>query len=268
MEMQGEEDGGGGKKISMKSIQFIWKKAQELERDHLLVSFLCTLYIVEELNDYVKSNSTDIEAKDVFLQCLEKAEQMRLSLGAVDYTKLGDFCRKLFLAADRHDRQAEITKKTLQMFFTSQIFYEILNHFQKLDDDEKKKYLYAKYKTVYLKKCFDNGIKPEPGSPRNEGGETPSPEASGDGGAPNKETTLEDYTENLDSSRGMQKFELEAYKAQQNGVDFAASLKHAQYAVNGACAKVGTRMYCQVGIPFFFFFLVKKRCLLLQNSLA
>lgn len=232
MEMQGEEDGGGGKKISMKSIQFIWKKAQELERDHLLVSFLCTLYIVEELNDYVKSNSTDIEAKDVFLQCLEKAEQMRLSLDAVDYTKLADFCKKLFLAADRHDRQAEITKKTLQMFFTSQIFYEILNHFQKLDDDEKKKYLYAKYKTVYLKKCFDNGIKPEPGSPRNEGGETPSPAASGDGGGPNKETTLEDYTENLDSSRGMQKFELEAYKAQQNGVDFAASLKHAQYAVN------------------------------------
>ncbi|GAB64639.1 hypothetical protein PCYB_022090 [Plasmodium cynomolgi strain B] len=183
----------------MKSIQFIWKKAQELERDHLLVSFLCTLYIVEELNDYVKSNSTDIEAKNVFLQCLDKAEHIRLSLDVVDYTKLADFCKKLFLAADRHDRQAEITKKTLQMFFTSQIFYEILNHFQKLDDDEKKKYLYAKYKTVYLKKCFDNGIKPEPGSPRNEGVETPSPEA---------------------------------YKAQQNGVDFAASLKHAQYAVN------------------------------------
>ncbi|EDL43869.1 hypothetical protein PVIIG_03587 [Plasmodium vivax India VII] len=36
MEAQGEQDGGGGKKVSMKSIQFIWKKAQELERDHLL----------------------------------------------------------------------------------------------------------------------------------------------------------------------------------------------------------------------------------------
>ncbi|EUD65322.1 hypothetical protein C922_04265 [Plasmodium inui San Antonio 1] len=217
MEAQEEQDGGGGKKISMKSIQFIWKKAQELERDHLLVSFLCTLYIVEELNDYVKNNSTDIEAKNIFLQCLDKAEHTRSSFDAVDYTKLADFCKKLFLAADRHDRQAEITKKTLQMFFTSQIFYEILNHFRKLDDDEKKKYLYAKYKTVYLKKCFDKGIKPEPGSPRNEGGETPPP-APGDEGAPdweemhqgepNQQTTHGDYTENCDRLRDMHKFEL------------------------------------------------------------
>lgn len=197
---------------------------------------------MEELNEYVKGNSTDIEAKDIFLQCLDKAEHIRPSFDAVEYTKLADFCKKLFLAADRHDRQAEITKKTLQMFFTSQIFYEILNHFRKLDEDERKKYLYAKYKTVYLKKCFDNGIRPEPGSPRNAGGEAPSPAAPGDGGAPdwgemhqgepNEQTTQEDYTEKCESLMDMHKFELEAYKAQQNGVDFAASLKHAQYAVN------------------------------------
>lgn len=54
------------------------------------------------------------------------------------------------------------------MFFTSKIFYEILNHFKNLSTEENKKYVYAKYKTIYLKKCFDNNITPEPGSPKNE----------------------------------------------------------------------------------------------------
>ncbi|GAW79144.1 vacuolar protein sorting-associated protein VTA1 [Plasmodium gonderi] len=251
METPGEEAGEKNKKVSMKSIQFIWKKAQELERDHLLVSFLCTLYIVEQLNDYIKNNSADIEAKNILMQCLNKAEQVRPSFDSVDYTKLADFCKKLFLAADKHDRQEEITKKTLQMFFTSQIFYEILSHFRKLDPCEKKKYLYAKYKTVYLKNCFDNNVKPEPGTPRNETtGDVSSSEESPEEIAINgnemfkDQTAYENQTEKCENFQGIPKFEMDAYMEQQNGADIATSLKHAQYAVNGELRELNLALSC------------------------
>ncbi|CXH88860.1 vacuolar protein sorting-associated protein VTA1, putative [Plasmodium berghei] len=157
-----------GEKPNMKQIKFILKKSEELEKKHSLVSFLCVLYVSEKLNDYVKNNYSDIEAKDLLLNCVKKAEEIRPSFDLIDYSKLADLCKQLFLAADKNDRTDEITNKTIHMFFTAQIFYEILNHFQALNNDEKKKYLYAKYKTIYIKKCFDNNIKPEPGSPKAE----------------------------------------------------------------------------------------------------
>ncbi|VTZ66863.1 vacuolar protein sorting-associated protein VTA1, putative [Plasmodium chabaudi chabaudi] len=155
-------------KPNMKQIKFILKKSEELEKKHSLASFLCVLYVSEQLNDYVKNNYSDTEAKNLLLNCVEKAERIRPTFDSLDYSKLADLCRQLFLAADKNDRTEEITNKTIHMFFTAQIFYEILNHFQTLNDDEKKKYLYAKYKTIYIKKCFDNDIKPEPGSPKPE----------------------------------------------------------------------------------------------------
>ncbi|ETB60618.1 hypothetical protein, variant 2 [Plasmodium yoelii 17X] len=163
-----------GEKPNMKQIKFILKKSEELEKKHPLASFLCVLYISEKLNDYVKDNYSDIEAKDLLLNCVKKAEGIRPSFDFIDYSKLADLCKQLFLAADKNDRTDEITNKTIHMFFTAQIFYEILNHFQTLNSDEKKKYLYAKYKTIYIKKCFDNNIKPEPGSPKVELEQDPS----------------------------------------------------------------------------------------------
>ncbi|CAD2096513.1 vacuolar protein sorting-associated protein VTA1, putative [Plasmodium vinckei] len=155
-------------KPNMKQIKFILKKSEELEKKHSLASFLCVLYVSEQLNDYVKNNYNDTEAKNLLLNCVEKAEQIRPTFDSLDYSKLANLCKQLFLAADKNDRTEEITNKTIHMFFTAQIFYEILNHFQTLNDDDKKKYLYAKYKTIYIKKCFDNNIKPEPGSPKPE----------------------------------------------------------------------------------------------------
>ncbi|SBT70274.1 vacuolar protein sorting-associated protein VTA1, putative [Plasmodium malariae] len=244
---EGEEaNSEENKKVNIKSIHFILKKSEELEKDHLLVSFLCTLYIAEQLNNYLKNNYGDTEAKNIMIKCIDKAEQIRPLFDSVDYNKLADFCKKLFLAADKCDRNEEMTKRTMHMFFTSQIFYEILNHFRQLDDDEKEKYMYAKYKTIYLKKCFDKDIKPESGLPVEQKGETSlsaesDEEIRKEGKEMNEksahnETINEKIIIKNDNHNNyfedIKELELDKRKKVEKNVDFALSLRHAQYAVN------------------------------------
>ncbi|SBS80102.1 vacuolar protein sorting-associated protein VTA1, putative [Plasmodium ovale curtisi] len=240
------------KKINMKAIHFILKKADELEKDHLLVSFLCILYLAEQLNEQVKNNCADVEAKNMLMRCLERAEKIRKSFDSPDYDKFAQFCKRLFLAADKNDRTGEITKRTLQMFFTSQIFYEILNHFKVLDSDEKKKYMYAKYKTIYIKKCFDNNVKPEPGTPRDNNGEFSLSGSDEETQLMGKQSSVqlptradknEGYAEKShhdhchsdtrehELGRQISHTRCKTSKSE-NTVDFTQSLKHAQYAVN------------------------------------
>ncbi|CDO62129.1 vacuolar protein sorting-associated protein VTA1, putative [Plasmodium reichenowi] len=236
VEGQNDTSLGESKKINMKSIEFVIKKSEELETNHSLVSFLCILYVVEKLNDYVKVNYTDTDRKNVLIKCLNKAEEMRPSFGSLDYNVLSNFCEKLFLAADKNDRNEVITKKTLQMFFTSKIFYEILNHFKNLSTEENKKYVYAKYKTIYLKKCFDNNITPEPGSPQNEDAVSEVDKRIDDEDKEEEEQITNDKYEhyeenNNDYYKGREKLGTQS-KGTEDSVDFNLSLKHAQYAVN------------------------------------
>ncbi|ETW51905.1 hypothetical protein PFMALIP_00018 [Plasmodium falciparum MaliPS096_E11] len=161
---------------------------------------------------------------------------MRPSFGSLDYNVLSNFCEKLFLAADKNDRNEVITKKTLQMFFTSKIFYEILNHFKNLSTEENKKYVYAKYKTIYLKKCFDNNITPEPGSPKNEDAVSEVDNKIDDKDKEEEEQITNDKYEhyeenNNDYYKGREKIGTQS-KGTEDSVDFNLSLKHAQYAVN------------------------------------
>ncbi|SOS76057.1 vacuolar protein sorting-associated protein VTA1, putative [Plasmodium sp. gorilla clade G1] len=236
VEGQNDTSLGESKKINMKTIEFVIKKSEELETNHSLVSFLCILYVVEKLNDYVKVNYADTDRKNVLIKCLNKAEEMRPSFGSLDYNVLSNFCEKLFLAADKNDRNEVITKKTLQMFFTSKIFYEILNHFKNLSTEENKKYVYAKYKTIYLKKCFDNNITPEPGSPKNEDVVSEVDNKIDDEDKEEEEqitnNKYEHYEENNnDYYKGREKIGTQS-KGTEDSVDFNLSLKHAQYAVN------------------------------------
>ncbi|CAX51183.1 hypothetical protein PFAG_00009 [Plasmodium falciparum Santa Lucia] len=236
VEGQNDTSLGESKKINMKTIEFVIKKSEELETNHSLVSFLCILFVVEKLNDYVKVNYADIDRKNVLIKCLNKAEEMRPSFGSLDYNVLSNFCEKLFLAADKNDRNEVITKKTLQMFFTSKIFYEILNHFKNLSTEENKKYVYAKYKTIYLKKCFDNNITPEPGSPKNEDAVSEVDNKIDDEDKEEEEQITNDKYEhyeenNNDYYKGREKIGTQS-KGTEDSVDFNLSLKHAQYAVN------------------------------------
>ncbi|CRG93283.1 vacuolar protein sorting-associated protein VTA1, putative [Plasmodium gallinaceum] len=242
MENKDETHVKENKKINKKLIQFILKKSEELEKDHLLISFFCILYIVEQLKDYVKNNYTDIEAKNILINCLNKGEKVRPSFDSLDYNELSEFCKRLFLAADKNDRYDEITKKTLQMFYTCQIFYEILNHFRKLNNEERKKYIYAKYKTIYIKKCFDNNIKPEPGTPKNEKEDISELEEDI---SKDEITHIETINTEIpceyiplnksDYDTNLQEKKLHNYDENKKivaTVDFSSSLKHAQYAVN------------------------------------
>ncbi|VWU50448.1 vacuolar protein sorting-associated protein VTA1, putative [Hepatocystis sp. ex Piliocolobus tephrosceles] len=233
------------KGLNMKIIQFILKKSEELEKEHLLVSFLCTLYIVEQLSEYMKKSKVDTETKQILIKCLDKAEKTRPLFDKLDYNKLAVFCEGLFAAADKNDRTNKIDKRTLRMFFSCKIFYEILNHFRTLNEEEKKKLIYAKYKTVYIQKCFENNIEPKPGSPVRETKE----ESSSDSEKIDKSNVNEiempriydniwndDYNTYKIEQNNFTKDQYEitpsSNKISDKQIDFTLSLKHAQYAVN------------------------------------
>lgn len=235
------------KEVNMKTIKFILQKSEELEKKQLLTSFFCLLYVVEKLNLYVRKKDSDKEAKELFINCLTKAEKIRPTFSKLDEGELAKFCNTLFAVADKNDRTQEFTKKTLQLFFTSQIFYEILDHFKTLDEDEKKKYVYAKYKTVYLKKCLDNNITPRPGTPVDDKDTNGSQNVANDRNSIFEETQEYENGQNEITSQIINRNSLSVKeettlsdykefepfpKREDASIDFASSLKHAQYAVN------------------------------------
>ncbi|KOB87735.1 hypothetical protein PFDG_03634, partial [Plasmodium falciparum Dd2] len=128
-----------------------------------------------------------------------------------------------------------------------------------LSTEENKKYVYAKYKTIYLKKCFDNNITPEPGSPKNEDAVSEVDNKIDDEDKEEEEQITNDKYEhyeenNNDYYKGREKIGTQS-KGTEDSVDFNLSLKHAQYAVNGIIKIIYIPRYSETRaqiIPFIF----------------
>jgi vacuolar protein sorting-associated protein VTA1 len=78
---------------------------------------------------------------------------------------LENYALKIFTHADKQDREGKATKATVKLFYTASVLIEVCSQFGSLNTELAEKLKYAKYKTVYLTKCINEGITPQPGPP-------------------------------------------------------------------------------------------------------
>lgn len=228
-------------RINLKVMKFIVGKSKELEKSYPSIAYYCLLYVVHKLHSYVKATPTDKDAMNMLKTSLKESEELGPTINRIDYNDLSKFCDNLIKAAEKKSDKLETLKSAVHLFYTSQIFYEILGHFQELNEEEKKKYKYAKYKTVYLKKCID-----ENRNPNEESTEVVYPMNSAE-----RESQVEQEENNIDpygiiNSKSVEEKEvpqkdmnIDTYKEedhiqsiQSTYFDISDSLKHAQHAVN------------------------------------
>lgn len=94
---------------------------------------------------------------------------------------LENWALKLFLYADKNDREGNFSQKVIQSFYTAQILYDVLALFGELSVEAAEKQKYAQWKVTYIHNCLSKGETPIPG-PLKENDEEGDPvEPSSDG---------------------------------------------------------------------------------------
>ena len=70
---------------------------------------------------------------------------------------------KLFLWADKEDREARFNKNVVKAFYSSGILFDVLAVFGELTPEVAHHKKYAKWKAAYIHNCLKNGETPIPG---------------------------------------------------------------------------------------------------------
>ncbi|KAI8428639.1 hypothetical protein MSG28_007373 [Choristoneura fumiferana] len=84
---------------------------------------------------------------------------------------LENYALRLFLFADKQDREQSYGKNMVKAFYTAGMIYDVLTTFGDLTDEAAQNRKYAKWKAAYIHNCLKNGEAPVPGPIQSEGGE-------------------------------------------------------------------------------------------------
>ena len=82
---------------------------------------------------------------------------------------LENWALKLFLYADKNDRESNFNKSVIQSFYTAGLLYDVLTTFGELTEENVQNRKYAKWKAAYIHNCLKNGETPMPGPMKGEG---------------------------------------------------------------------------------------------------
>lgn len=158
----------------LKKITPYVRRAEELDRDKgnpesRLVAYYCRQYAVHTGIPLALSAESK-KSLGTILGDLE-AEKAAMSNFTRDESKFlcRQFADKIFDKADGEDRMGLASKATARTFYAASSFYEILQQFYQEDEvseereEEKKRTIYAKWKSTEILKAFKEGRQPTPG---------------------------------------------------------------------------------------------------------
>lgn len=91
---------------------------------------------------------------------------------------LENYALKLFLYADKQDREQNYGKNVVKAFYTAGMIYDVLTTFGELTDEATQNCKYAKWKAAYIHNCLKNGETPVPGPLQSEEGDDPASSTS------------------------------------------------------------------------------------------
>ncbi|XP_017029845.1 vacuolar protein sorting-associated protein VTA1 homolog [Drosophila kikkawai] len=153
---------------SLKSIQHFLKLAQEHDTRDLVIAYWARLYALQV--GLKASTQTGEETKLLLaiMDCLEQVKKQHADNEAVTnevaaQAHIENYALKLFLYADKQDREENFGKNVVKAFYSSGVLYDILQTFGELSEEALHNRKYAKWKAAYIHNCLKNGETPIPG---------------------------------------------------------------------------------------------------------
>ncbi|KAH8365621.1 hypothetical protein KR093_002862 [Drosophila rubida] len=153
---------------SLKSIQHFLKLAQEHDSRDVVIAYWARLYALQV---GLKASSQSAEETKLLLAIMNWLEQMKkqhvdneaLTNDIAAQAHIENYALKLFLYADKQDREENFGKNVVKAYYSSGVLYDILLTFGELSEEALHNRKYAKYKAAYIHNCLKNGETPIPG---------------------------------------------------------------------------------------------------------
>ncbi|XP_026750990.1 vacuolar protein sorting-associated protein VTA1 homolog [Galleria mellonella] len=175
---------------SLKSIQHYLKTAAEHDTRDPVVAYWCRLHALQ-VGLKLTSKKTPEETKVLMalMDWLEEAKKTNKDNEAISnevaaQAHLENYALKLFMYADKQDREQNYGKNVVKAFYTAGMIYDVLTTFGELTDEATQNRKYAKWKAAYIHNCLKNGETPVPGPMQSE-----DSEQNEDGSANNSQDT-------------------------------------------------------------------------------
>ncbi|XP_043275743.1 vacuolar protein sorting-associated protein VTA1 homolog isoform X6 [Venturia canescens] len=158
----------------LKGIQHYLKIASEHDQRDPVVSYWARLYA---LQTGLKISTKTPAENNFLLKLMDWLEATKKSLidneaitnEVAAQAHLENWALKLFLYADKNDREGTFNKSVIQSFYTAGLLYDVLTTFDELTEEAVQNRKYAKWKAAYIHNCLKNGETPIPGPMKTEG---------------------------------------------------------------------------------------------------
>ncbi|KAH8385285.1 vacuolar protein sorting-associated protein VTA1 homolog [Drosophila serrata] len=153
---------------SLKSIQHFLKLAQEHDTRDLVIAYWARLYALQV---GLKASTQTGEETKLLLSIMDWLEQVKkqhadneaVTNEVAAQAHIENYALKLFLYADKQDREENFGKNVVKAFYSSGVLYDILQTFGELSEEALHNRKYAKWKAAYIHNCLKNGETPIPG---------------------------------------------------------------------------------------------------------
>ncbi|KAL7732054.1 hypothetical protein ACLKA6_015816 [Drosophila palustris] len=153
---------------SLKSIQHFLKLAQEHDSRDVVIAYWARLYALQV---GLKASSQTAEETKLLLAIMDWLEQLKkqqvdneaITNDIAAQAHIENYALKLFLYADKQDREENFGKNVVKAYYSSGVLYDILLTFGELSEEALHNRKYAKYKAAYIHNCLKNGETPIPG---------------------------------------------------------------------------------------------------------
>lgn len=160
----------------LKKIKVYILRAEELDKDKSsaesrIVAYYARQYAVTEGIPMLGSSSAAKTCLQELLDVLEKEKEAMSNFTRDEAAYLcREFAEKVFNRADEEDRAGNADKKTARAFYASATFIQILAQFYNEDgsdapimEEDRKRIIYAKWKSTEILKAIKEGRQPTPG---------------------------------------------------------------------------------------------------------
>ncbi|KAH8316814.1 hypothetical protein KR074_010899 [Drosophila pseudoananassae] len=154
---------------SLKSIQHFLKLAQEHDSRDFVIAYWARLYALQV---GLKMSTQTAEETKLLLAIMDWLEQVKkqyadneaITNEVAAQAHIENYALKLFLYADKQDREENFGKNVVKAFYSSGVLYDILQTFPgELSEEALHNRKYAKWKAAYIHNCLKNGETPIPG---------------------------------------------------------------------------------------------------------
>lgn len=188
--------------MSLKSIQHYLKTAAEHDNRDVVVAYWCRLHALQTgLKITTKKTPEETKVLMALMDWLEEIKKSHVDNEAISndvaaQAHLENYALKLFLYADKQDREQSYGKNVVKAFYTAGMIYDVLTTFGELTDEASQNRKYAKWKAAYIHNCLKNGETPVPGPMQSEDDQGNAGMSSGNQEAPSDPPQPTDFTSN------------------------------------------------------------------------